>query len=536
MLTDAALEGKIDRLAGLKENVIIGKLIPAATGLKRYRTIEIEPAEPLPRGIDDVGLLEGDELAAELGPRRRRGPGRLRPGVRHGRARGDRLGLRLHGRRVRRHRRGPRRVRRGRVWKLRVARVGAPRRRSAPPRGRSRTRRRGASRAAWYCREVELALPRWPAALDGLRVALFADLHAGAGHMTPARVAAVVDAAIGLGADVNLLLGDFLDSTALGQGRARVRDVAPSSRGSRDAAAVLGNHDWRAAGPAMRLGAAATPACGCSRTRRPSCGPACGWRGRRTCAIATPASPPRCAPVPEDAAVLLCTHDPDLFPRVPAARRADRRRAMSTAARSTSRSCAARSSRRATATVTLHGHVVEGGRHLYVSAGLGTAGPAAAPAPAARDSRPASHSRRAQRSSRVTCAARSPLAGSVRTSSVGPGARPPRPRRWRRSRRRSRRRGGRAPARASIAASFQWRAATASDRAKRRCGQPPGRPSSRGRCSSARSSQPVHQTHSNVAASRTSSGPAWSESRWGMPSTRSRAGRQGARRRSRTGR
>ena len=49
--------------------MIIGKLIPAATGLKRYRTIEIEPAEPLPRGMDDVGLLEGDELAAELGPR-----------------------------------------------------------------------------------------------------------------------------------------------------------------------------------------------------------------------------------------------------------------------------------------------------------------------------------------------------------------------------------------------------------------------------------------------------------------------------------
>src|ERR687889_533859 len=39
VLTDAALEGKIDRLAGLKENVIIGKLIPAATGLKRYRSI-----------------------------------------------------------------------------------------------------------------------------------------------------------------------------------------------------------------------------------------------------------------------------------------------------------------------------------------------------------------------------------------------------------------------------------------------------------------------------------------------------------------
>ena len=67
MLTDAALEGKIDRLNGLKENVIIGKLIPAATGLKRYRRIEIEPSEPLPRAIDDVGLLDQDEIAAELG-------------------------------------------------------------------------------------------------------------------------------------------------------------------------------------------------------------------------------------------------------------------------------------------------------------------------------------------------------------------------------------------------------------------------------------------------------------------------------------
>jgi len=49
VLTDAAIEGKIDRLLGLKENVIIGKLIPAATGLKRYRTIDIAPSEPIVR-------------------------------------------------------------------------------------------------------------------------------------------------------------------------------------------------------------------------------------------------------------------------------------------------------------------------------------------------------------------------------------------------------------------------------------------------------------------------------------------------------
>jgi DNA-directed RNA polymerase subunit beta' len=67
VLTDASLEGKTDRLNGLKENVIIGKLIPAATGLKRYRRIEIEPSEPLPRAMDEVGLLDQEEIAAELG-------------------------------------------------------------------------------------------------------------------------------------------------------------------------------------------------------------------------------------------------------------------------------------------------------------------------------------------------------------------------------------------------------------------------------------------------------------------------------------
>ncbi len=68
VLTDAALEGKVDRLLGLKENVIIGKLIPAATGLKRYRTLEIEPAHPIERPTaDEIGLLDEDQLAAELG-------------------------------------------------------------------------------------------------------------------------------------------------------------------------------------------------------------------------------------------------------------------------------------------------------------------------------------------------------------------------------------------------------------------------------------------------------------------------------------
>ncbi len=44
VLTDAAIKGKVDPLLGLKENVIIGKLIPAGTGMKCYNATEIEPA------------------------------------------------------------------------------------------------------------------------------------------------------------------------------------------------------------------------------------------------------------------------------------------------------------------------------------------------------------------------------------------------------------------------------------------------------------------------------------------------------------
>ncbi len=64
VLTDAAIEGKTDRLYGLKENVIIGKLIPAATGLKKYRGIDVEPSEPLPFSL--LGNEDEAQLLAAL--------------------------------------------------------------------------------------------------------------------------------------------------------------------------------------------------------------------------------------------------------------------------------------------------------------------------------------------------------------------------------------------------------------------------------------------------------------------------------------
>ena len=44
VLTEAAIRGKSDALLGLKENVIIGKLIPAGTGMTRYRSVQIKPS------------------------------------------------------------------------------------------------------------------------------------------------------------------------------------------------------------------------------------------------------------------------------------------------------------------------------------------------------------------------------------------------------------------------------------------------------------------------------------------------------------
>ncbi|MCI9352522.1 MAG: hypothetical protein HFF58_04625, partial [Lawsonibacter sp.] len=81
VLTEAAIKGKVDHLQGLKENVIIGKLIPAGSGLAQYRRKDV---------IDDEGNLiaqarrrpereinmdfsvdeeeEGEDLFTEVGP------------------------------------------------------------------------------------------------------------------------------------------------------------------------------------------------------------------------------------------------------------------------------------------------------------------------------------------------------------------------------------------------------------------------------------------------------------------------------------
>ena len=324
VLTDAALEGKIDRLTGLKENVIIGKLIPAATGLKRYRTIEIEPAEPLPRGIDDVGLLEGDDLAAELGPRRRRGPAGLRPGLRHRRARGDRLRLRSTtgggfddlgdlgdvsaGASTDGDKRSGLDARGGRVG----GRCGGrPRRlvaldRAAPPRrtargARARRLAGGARRAARRpCSQTCTPACR-TRALDAASVA--ADALNAPSARTSSACSGTSSTAGALFAQPGRRRG------------ARARGSA-ALRAPRGVVAVLGNHDWYAgAGGSPRRWPASGSACSRTRPRRPAtaCGPP-GLGDYRSAARASAARSRRCRTTRRCS---LLSHDPDVFPPCP---------------------------------------------------------------------------------------------------------------------------------------------------------------------------------------------------------------------------
>ena len=74
VLTEAAIKGKVDPLIGLKENVIIGKLIPAGTGMKRYRTVTLDTDMGMQDTLDfsedfdveDEGITVSEEMDTEL--------------------------------------------------------------------------------------------------------------------------------------------------------------------------------------------------------------------------------------------------------------------------------------------------------------------------------------------------------------------------------------------------------------------------------------------------------------------------------------
>jgi DNA-directed RNA polymerase subunit beta' len=65
VLTEAAINGKQDKLLGLKENVVIGKLIPAGTGLGKYRAVEVVDAGEADEIDEDDIIVATDDVADE---------------------------------------------------------------------------------------------------------------------------------------------------------------------------------------------------------------------------------------------------------------------------------------------------------------------------------------------------------------------------------------------------------------------------------------------------------------------------------------
>jgi predicted MPP superfamily phosphohydrolase len=224
-------------------------------------------------------------------------------------------------------------------------------------------------------RRVRLRLPRWPARLAGLRVAVISDLHTGAPHVKTAAVERVVAKVNAERPDVALLLGDYVDEhVAFGRHvePEAVAAVLAGLRAAHGVYAVLGNHDWVEGG---RRVARALRAAGIVVLENDAAPVADSlWvvglaaAGRRRVDIDG-----AFAPVPEGAPAIALTHSPDLFPRLPD------RVALTVAGHTHGgqvnlpflrrRAIPSRYGDRYAA-----GHVEEDGRHLFVSSGVGTSG------------------------------------------------------------------------------------------------------------------------------------------------------------------
>ena len=168
--------------------------------------------------------------------------------------------------------------------------------------------------------DVPLALPGWPASLDGLRVAVVGDLHAGSPWVDLARVRTVVDRVVAVRPDLVVLLGDHLADVVGGKhlDPEPVAQVLAGLTAAAPVVGVLGNHDWYAGGHRVRraLEAAGLP------VLEESAVPVLDGRlwvaGVGDLWERTPDVGRALAGVPDGATTLLLTHNPDVVVDVPA--------------------------------------------------------------------------------------------------------------------------------------------------------------------------------------------------------------------------
>jgi predicted MPP superfamily phosphohydrolase len=167
-------------------------------------------------------------------------------------------------------------------------------------------------------RRRTLVLERWPPELDGLRVALLSDLHAGGPHVRAGRLHRIAARVQRARPDLALLLGDFVDFEVAGGGPIDPADVVAALgplRPRLGRVAVLGNHDWRHGGARVRE---ALEDHGIPVLENASCERGGVWvAGIADLREREPDVDTALAGVPEGAPVIALMHDPDLFPRIP---------------------------------------------------------------------------------------------------------------------------------------------------------------------------------------------------------------------------
>ena len=225
-------------------------------------------------------------------------------------------------------------------------------------------------------RRRTLRLPHWPAELDGLRVVVLADLHAGAPQVGPAKVREVAAEVNRARPELVLMLGDFVDeNVALGEPVAP--EAVAAGLGAVEAPlgtfAVLGNQDWETGGD--RVGRAMEGA----GVRVLENDVAAVTRRDRRLWIAGLADEHRrradldgtLGRVPAGEPVILIAHSPDVFPRVPA------RVSLTLAGHTHAGQVNVPILRRRVVPSRYgaryaSGHVEEEGRHLFVHPGIGT--------------------------------------------------------------------------------------------------------------------------------------------------------------------
>ena len=224
-------------------------------------------------------------------------------------------------------------------------------------------------------RRETLELPRWPAALDGLRVAVISDLHAGALHVKERQVDEVVARVNAERPDVCLLLGDYIDPEALFAREVPVGRVASSLAGLQaplGTVAVIGNHDRRYGGDrvAAALRDAGIPVLRDEAQEVDVAGERIAFVGLRE----GERRPRKEGPLPipgEGSAMIVLSHVPDVFPRIPD-------RVALTVSGHTHGAQIDLPGVRDLITPSRYGarykagHIVEHGRHLYVCRGVGT--------------------------------------------------------------------------------------------------------------------------------------------------------------------